>query len=565
MRAKLARQRNKKHVVHLLTKDNKFNYHKKCPNEIEKELNNILPSRKKWIQLGVNSRNRNGQPLNSIDKNTLSLRKTIKAYRKIKTNDNFLRNLDEFISDLKKNIMDESFKFKEPSIYPKLKEDKKINNNICRPISSFSLSDKIIISLTNKYLSNILDKYFLGSSYAFRATQEINGSNKILTHHDAFQKIIEYREKHKGKKLWVAECDMMKFYDSVNHTIIKKSFNKILNNVKRDNHELLSNDANRIFIRYLDCYTFNKNVYPKNKDPEYFIKFNINDGKFEWIHRELMDSGHYKKLNNAKIGVPQGGALSGLIANIVLDYADKKVMEKSDKNILYLRYCDDMIVIHTNKQKCQEAVERYKKALRKLKLIPHDFDKKITRNNNSFWTAKSKKPYLWDSIDNGGFPWIGFVGYQINNEGSIRVRKSSLHKEFRKQFELVNQLELAISKGKQDASNGTIQESLINRLIGMSVGRVKLWNFDSINNEMCWINGFNLLNDNKYSRAQLKSLDKNRNRLYYKFKNKLSELKKSKSTPEKKTRKSNREVVFYGKPFSYYYQAVEKKINKAGD
>ena len=26
---------------------------------------------------------------------------------------------------------------------------------------------------------------------------------------------------------------------------------------------------------------------------------------------------------------------------------------------------------------------------------------------------------------------------------------------------------------------------------------------------------------------------------------------------------SNRQIVYYGKPFSYYYQAIEKKRNKA--
>lgn len=563
MRAKIAKQRNKKHVVHMLTKDDKFNYHNHKLTDVEEELNKILPCRRKWKELRKKERIKNDQPLNSIDKNIISLIKTIKAYRRNKPDEMFLKNLDNFIARLRNDVIDKSFKFQKPDIYPKLKEDKKSTKNTCRPISLFSLTDKIIISLANRYFTNLFDKYFSDSSYAFRALREIDGCKKALQHHDAFQRIIEYRKKHRREKLWVAECDMKKFYDSVNHTVIKRHFMRLLKYAKKDNPELLCNNANRIFYRYLDSYTFNKDVFPKNEDIAYFKKYkNIKNGEFGWVHDDLIKLKYYKRINNAKIGVPQGGALSGLIANIVLDFADKKVLKHKDENLLYLRYCDDMIIIHTNKRKCLEAVKRYRKALEKLKLIPHDFDKKINDDPKSFWKAKSKKPYKWDSIDKGGFPWIGFVGYEINYEGHIRVRKSSLQKELKKQFELVNQLKIAISNDNKDASNGTIDESLINRLIGMSVGRVKIWNFDKIDNEMCWINGFKLLTENKYSRAQLKTLDKHRNRIYYKFKNKLYEMKDIKSNLKKTPKKTNREDIFYGKPFSYYYQAIEKKLQK---
>ncbi|MBK8362805.1 MAG: hypothetical protein IPL24_03750 [Bacteroidetes bacterium] len=55
------------------------------------------------------------------------------------------------------------------------------------------------------------------------------------------------------------------------------------------------------------------------------------------------------------MGIPQGGALSGLIANLVLDFADRKMQSLNDSKLLYVRFCDDMIIIHPSKKKAIEA------------------------------------------------------------------------------------------------------------------------------------------------------------------------------------------------------------------
>ena len=62
----------------------------------------------------------------------------------------------------------------------------------------------------------MFDDYFQDSSYAFRSQK--NDNNKILSHHDCIIDILKFRNKHIDKELYVAECDMKKFYDTVNHT-----------------------------------------------------------------------------------------------------------------------------------------------------------------------------------------------------------------------------------------------------------------------------------------------------------------------------------------------------------
>jgi hypothetical protein len=94
----------------------------------------------------------------------------------------------------------------------------------------------------------------------------------------------------------------------------------------------------------------------------------------------------------------------------------------------------------------------------------------------------------------------------LHYKGHIRVRKKSLKKEFKKQKEVVKKIESAIKENRRK-SFGYISESVIHRLVGMSVGRVELRNFDKIENEMCWKNGFKELTMNKYAVQQMKQLN----------------------------------------------------------
>lgn len=520
IRAKHAQERNKKHLIHLLSENEEFNYHtntKKQKEKIGNELillNSILPSRRKWKKLNKEKRyQKNNQRINSVNYNINALLITIDYYKKHLPDEPFLVNLNSFVKDLQASINNPNYKIKSPTIIPKIKGDKSTIKNKCRPISLFTLKDRLIISITNKYFTEVFDKYFYSKSFAFRAVQITEKKSTTLTHHDAIQSILDYKIKYKGKRLWVAECDIRKFYDTVHHKIVKKHFRKLINLLKKDNPELYDVRAERTFYNYLDSYSFVKNVLPLN-DPKnkcYWDKLNIPGGYFGWVKDDLLKLKYFKNVRNAKIGVPQGGAISGLIANIVLDFADRQVLKSSNSRLLYVRFCDDMIIIHPSKKECQKVTEVYCESQKDLHLVPHKFESNLENSPDSFWSDKirSKLPYKWSSNYDDSFHWIGFVGYEIHYSCDLRVRKSSLNREKKKQKEVVTQILNAIKKGKRK-NNGTIFESAANRLIGMSVGRLNLKNYNSIDNEMCWVNGFVKLNDNRFIRAQLKDLDRYR-------------------------------------------------------
>jgi hypothetical protein len=92
----------------------------------------------------------------------------------------------------------------------------------------------------------------------------------------------------------------------------------------------------------------------------------------------------------------------------------------------------------------------------------------------------------------------------------------------------------------------------------MSIGRATIWNYKFMKNELCWANGFGMVNDNKYSRIQIRRLDRNRNKLIFRFSRFIKEI-KDLDLPDRKPRKNI--PPYYGKLFSYYYHIIEKNSN----
>lgn len=565
MRVKLAQRRNKDHLIHLHTLNPYKNYHKSNVSKSEELLCSLFPPRKKWKTVLKHKRIKNGLARNTSEKTLLSLYATIKYYHKNEPNVDFLVRLNKFIKDIQYALQHKStYIISPPKIIPKLKTDKPdlLKENICRPIASFGLKDKIILSITNRYLTAIFDTLFIDQSYAFRYKRMINGKETCPTHHEPIEEILAYRKKHDDLNLFVAECDLKKFFDTVNHSVIKKVFNQFFSRKPLSKYPLEDiNSSKRILYDYLDAYTFNHNVLPFNYNQQHFDKFKIPKGKYGWVSEELISKGYYKRISNAKIGIPQGGALSGLIANVVLHSVDKKITSSNDPELLYVRFCDDMLIIHPNEKGCKLAFERYMIGVKSKKLVIHEPVSPPYLNPKDFWSEKSKSCYIWGSERGIGSPWIGFVGYEINHQGYLRVRKSSLNKEMKKQYKVVGDLKLILKDPHCRSNENTIYESVVNRLIGMSVGRVNLWNHKTINNEMCWVSGYRLLTDNKYTRIQLKRLDSSRNKLLLKLRNKIIKMKACEKTGEHDEEKNGNSIehIYYGSPFSYYYQTLKDK------
>ena len=319
VRVKLAKNKSKKHLLHLLTSNPAFNYHVKFNSEPtnnfetnQKELTefllSILPPRKKWLKLGEQSRrkpNRGNEFLTSNDKNYYSLLKTIKTESKKTVKANWYCNLQKFVNEIVDVSKDKEYIISKPIIFPKLKDKvKKSARNECRPICIFSLKDRIVLSLTNKFLTRVFDEQFQDSYYAFRSKR--NSKGNIISHHDCIVGIGEYRSVNKESDLIVAECDMKKFYDTVNHKIALCLFQSLIETAKSKYIEINFDTPIKIFKSYLKSFAFNIDI-PKPTNTEYWTSYKIPNGFFGWID-EITLKTHYTVIDEERIGVPQGGA-----------------------------------------------------------------------------------------------------------------------------------------------------------------------------------------------------------------------------------------------------------------
>lgn len=564
-RAKISHNRHKKHMVRDISLHNRTNKIKISDNDSEFVLiQSLFPTRRNWNKLNQNERLDPKKLNNSLEKNEMRLWKSYKYEKylvdfKNKTPEKWYLNLIDYCEGIREKVIDLSLnnsEFSDPEIFPLLKSSKD-KKYIYRPIAKYKLDDKIITSLLSRYLTINFDRLFSECSFAFRAR---NSKGKIPNHHDSIIEILKYQKKH--NKIWVSECDIQKFFDTVQHEHLIKVFREAIKELKNIS---ISPKAIKLFELFLKSYSFNKNVYSNNNNSQYFKEKGVKPGKFGWVEDELISVFDKDYISDYKIGVPQGNAISCFIANLILNKIDNAVKEV-DKDIFYIRYCDDMVLAHPNKEICEKALIIYKEGIRNNFLLyhkPKEF-KNYKKSAKEFWKLKSKEPYFLGNkyANEDNVPWLSFVGYQINYKGEIRVRKSSIQKEIKKQISETQRILISLGldrdrnlKDINKYSRKTKRQiifSLQQRLISMSVGRKTIYNFNDkdINNGLCWTNGFKILNKNPITIKQLKELDRGREQQISYLKKMIKELDKEKDDFDEIPKYMKN--LYFGLPYSYY-------------
>lgn len=456
-----------------------------------------------------------------------------------------------------------------PKVVAGKKTDKRGRLTGFRPICSYSLLDSVIYGLCAGYLRDAFDPDFLDDSYAFRAPSD----RDTKTHHDAALALMMYRDSESGP-IWVAECDIKGFFDSVHHEIAGSSFDSACNRAMlRGVH--IDPQARVLFNRYLSSYSFVRIAEPvllKQKLPKRGAI------KPKWPEDDLRELWG-KEVRDEPIGIPQGGAISGLIANLVLHQADvavRTVLCGSSKPGHYARYCDDMVLAHPDYATCTEAFSAYQRELQRVRLPAHKVPKGgedgvfgDAKGDKEHWGGKSKGPYCWSR---DWVRWVGFVGYQVRYDGIVRIRKESLAKELRKQRDVVDRTLGAL--GLMDVAPGgstnnplgkhsrnQIRARVLGRLTSMSVGRVGLSSAAPPASNplpdlgtMCWTSGFRALRDRKLVGSQLRKLDRGRARQVARLWRRLQVV--ADSPTVRPRNRHERPPRFWGRPFSYEGQFV---------
>lgn len=425
--------------------DKKENLDKLSPRKM---LSRMMPPRSTWVRPSKRKElAKGGMAARKIAEKALLL--TIKRDERQQKVEGktfgYLEELNAYIDRIRKRLFEGQLQLKSPRLMPIFKDMEKQDDGTwkvtCRPLSVYTaLDDKIILALTSRYLSRYFNRYLHENILSYRPARTFQGEEHHVTDfNDGITLIKAFRKKHDSKNIYAADCDIKKFYDIIPHKVVRECFQRLLDNSPLDENGKMQ--VMRVLDAYLDSYNFYTNALKESQE---------HPGVFYKVWKRLKDSERKNTYLLGKVGisdeeylhrgVPQGGSLSLQIANIVLNDVDKVIVDKPDDNRLFVRYCDDMILLHTDYKECCRLKDCYARSLMDHGLFYHDFEqvseskycppegKQAVATTKHFWEIKSHSPFLWGRGEGNSNYYIGFLGYEIGRGGHIRLRKSNIEK-----------------------------------------------------------------------------------------------------------------------------------------
>jgi len=461
---------------------------------------NLMPPRRQWSAFRPRYR------IDGLNPDLYALKKAVRILRHQNPELPWVIELNRYIRSIRERVFHSpSFAISPPRINYVLK---KRGGQEYRALCQYGVDDNLILCLFANYLREKYDPMFSTSSFAFRAA--LNG--QVTTHHDAFTEIYNLKHNSGNRSLYVAECDIRGFFDTVDHSLALSAFREAAQRVS------LHPRAEVLFQAYLDCYSFPNNVLA---EAEPRLRQSDPNGHFKWPEPQLRAM-HNTDPRGLRIGVSQGGAVSGIIANLIMDRADKCVEAEGARlgaDIHYYRFCDDMVLISPNLKHCKAVFGAYLNKLTELKLAYHEPEETCIYGKQH-WKHKSKAPYLWSGQKwFGCVPWVQFVGYQIRYDGLVRPRKEAVAKQCMKLVETTNMLKYGLLQAMQrnpvQASQNQVLSSLKSKLVAQGVGRVK--GYANGPRPMCWASGYRALHNKPIVDHALRSFDKARKKQLRRF------------------------------------------------
>ena len=209
--------------------------------------------------------------------------------------------------------------------------------------------DRVIQQAIAQVLTPIYEKQFSDNSFGFRPKRKA---------HDAMKRCIE--ETNEGYK-YVVDMDLEKYFDTVNQS-------KLI--------EVLSRT--------------------------------IKDGRVISLIHKFLKAGVIEKhtFKETGVGVPQGGPLSPLLSNIMLNELDQELERRGHK---FIRYADDMMILCKSKKSAERTLRN---------IVPY-IEKKLFLKVNQ---EKTEVAYI------GKVKFLGFSFYKHKSGMRVRVHPKAIAK-----------------------------------------------------------------------------------------------------------------------------------------
>lgn len=235
-----------------------------------------------------------------------------------------------------------------------------------RPLGIPAVTDRLIQQAVSQVLVPIFDPGFSDSSYGFRPGRSA---------HDAVYKVREYIKE--GFRVAV-DMDLSKFFDMVNHDVLM--------------HRVARKIRDKRVLKLIGKY----------------------------LRAGVVVNGRRQVTQK---GVPQGGPLSPLLANILLDDLDKELDKRGHR---FVRYADDFLVLvksHRAGARVSQSIERFLNRRLKLKINRKKSRVAKTDDTNFLgftfrgdkirWSDDSYRQFRWRIKRLTGRSWFVSMEYRM--------------------------------------------------------------------------------------------------------------------------------------------------------
>ena len=252
----------------------------------------------------------------------------------------FEANLFENLCSVMADLKDGSF---EPKPLRRHYLDK--GNGKLRPLGIPAVRDRVAQEVLRRLLTPIFEPLFHDASYGFRPGRNCHMAlTQVLKHHEAGYQVV-------------VDADIHGFFDNLLHRIIMQA--------------VAAQVADGNILNLIE----------------------------KFLRAGVMENGVFKPTT---VGTPQGGVISPLLANIVLNHLDWQLQERGDR---FVRYADDFVVLTQTKAQAEEALAFIAQTLEKLGLS-------LSPNKTRITTYR------------GGY---SFLGFELSRR-SRRMRDKSVKK-----------------------------------------------------------------------------------------------------------------------------------------
>ena len=308
-----------------------------------------------YIWIAENNITNAHQPSNGMLEQILSPSNLNQAYKRVKSNkgsggvdkmelESLLDHLVCHKEELLQSILDGTYR---PNPVRRVEIPKE--NGKMRMLGIPTVVDRVVQQAITQVLSPIYEKQFSPNSYGFRPKRSA---------HQALNKCKDHITD--GYK-YAVDMDLEKFFDTVNQS-------KLI--------EILSRT--------------------------------IKDGRVISLIHKYLHAGVVvrNKFETTEVGVPQGGPLSPLLSNIMLNELDKELENRGHR---FVRYADDMVILCKSKRSAERTLTN---------IIPYIEEKLFLKVNRE----KTVVAYIRN------IKFLGYSFYENGKGGRLRIHPKSVSK-----------------------------------------------------------------------------------------------------------------------------------------